>query len=122
MRRDGTGRGPLVPAVLVAGSLAPDMTFCAANVPPGVWSSVRSRTRSPASSRSMCSSPGRWWGCGCRPANRCSRCCPGPRRAGRPRCCAAVCHARVRAVAVGWWYVSAALGALTHVVWDAFTP
>ena len=30
VRADGTGRGPLVPAVLVAGSFAPDMTCAAA--------------------------------------------------------------------------------------------
>ena len=35
-------------------------------------------------------------------------------RCGAPR-------ARTRQSSVGWWYVSAALGALTHVVWDAFT-
>lgn len=35
LRRDGTGRGRLVPAVLVAGSFAPDMPFYAANVLPG---------------------------------------------------------------------------------------
>ncbi len=35
-------------------------------------------------------------------------------RCGAPR-------ARVRPSLVVWWYVSAVLGALTHVVWDAFT-
>ena len=35
-------------------------------------------------------------------------------RCGAPR-------ARLRPSLVPWWYVSAALGALTHVVWDAFT-
>jgi F0F1-type ATP synthase assembly protein I len=35
-------------------------------------------------------------------------------RCGAPR-------ARVRPRTVAWWYASAVLGALTHVVWDAFT-
>ncbi|MER6544262.1 DUF4184 family protein [Streptomyces sp. NPDC001250] len=35
VRRDGSGRGPLIPAVLVAGPFAPDMTFYAASVLPG---------------------------------------------------------------------------------------
>jgi hypothetical protein len=35
-------------------------------------------------------------------------------RCGAPR-------TRVRPSTVAWWYLSAALGALTHVVWDAFT-
>lgn len=35
VRTDGTGRGPLVPAVLVAGSFAPDMTYYAASVVSG---------------------------------------------------------------------------------------
>lgn len=35
-------------------------------------------------------------------------------RCGAPR-------ARVRPALVVWWYASAMLGALTHVVWDAFT-
>ncbi|WP_341845903.1 DUF4184 family protein [Streptomyces incarnatus] len=30
-------------------------------------------------------------------------------------------RARAGAVTVVWWYVSAVPGALTHVVWDAFT-
>lgn len=35
VRRDGTGRGPLVPSLLVAGPFAPDMTYYAASVLPG---------------------------------------------------------------------------------------
>ncbi len=35
VRTDGGGRGPLVPAVLVAGSFAPDMTYYAASAVPG---------------------------------------------------------------------------------------
>ncbi len=35
VRGDGRGRGRLVPAVLVAGSFAPDMTYYAASAVPG---------------------------------------------------------------------------------------
>ncbi len=114
VRTDGTGRGRLVPAALVAGSFAPDMTYYAASVLsgamefgefthsfPGVFTldvlvlslihCIRDRLP-PARQRRVATL---------------SRC-------GAPR-------ARVRPVSVVWWYVSAALGALTHVVWDAFT-
>lgn len=122
VRRDGTGRGPLVPAVLIAGSFAPDMTFYAASVLPGgmefgtvthafagvftvdvliswglvgLWLLVREPLVAllPRSLRG-------------RPAVLL--------RCGAPR-------ARASVAAVSWWYVSAVLGALTHVVWDAFT-
>ena len=122
VRTDGTGRGPLVPAVLVAGSFAPDMTYYAASVLsgamefgdvthsfPGVftvdvltawllvglWLLVREPLVAllPASRRARTAA-----------LTRC----------GTPR-------APVRPSTVAWWYVSAALGALTHVVWDAFT-
>ncbi|MGV4982645.1 DUF4184 family protein [Streptomyces sp. NRAIS4] len=122
VRRDGSGRGPLVPAVLIAGSFAPDMTFYAASVLPGgmefgavthsfagvftvdvliswalvgLWLLVREPL--------LALLPRAWQG---RPALLL--------RCGAPR-------ARVRAVTVMWWYVSAVLGGLTHVVWDAFT-
>jgi hypothetical protein len=122
LRGDGTGRGGLVPAVLVAGTFAPDLTYYAASVLsgamefgdvthsfPGVftvdvliswalvglWLLVREPLVAllPRSKQR-------------RPA--------ALLRCGAPR-------ARVRAATVAWWYVSAALGALTHVVWDAFT-
>lgn len=122
VRADGTGRGSLVPAALVAGSFAPDMTYYAASVLsgamefgefthsfPGVltvdvlvaWSLVGLwlLVREPL----VALLPRAWQG---RVATLL--------RCGAPR-------ARVRPVSVAWWYVSAALGALTHVVWDAFT-
>lgn len=122
VRRDGTGRGPLVPAVLVAGSFAPDMPFYAANILPGgmefgavthafagvvtvdvliAWALVGLwlLVREPL----LALLPRPWQG----------------RPAALLRCGAS--HARVRAATVGWWYVCAVLGALTHVVWDAFT-
>lgn len=122
LRGDGTGRGRLVPAVLVAGSFSPDLTYYAAGVLPGamefgsfthaftgvftvdvlvawilvgVWLGVREPLVAllPAAAQG-------------RPA-RLARC-------GAPR-------QRPRPGPALWWYVSAALGALTHVVWDAFT-
>ncbi|MFJ4520395.1 DUF4184 family protein [Streptomyces sp. NPDC088810] len=122
IRGDGSGRGRLVPAVLVAGSCAPDMPYYAAGVLPGgmefgtvthafagvftvdvliawalagLWLLVREPL--PALL------PRAWQG---RPA--------ALLRCGAPR-------ARVRAASAGRWYGSAVLGALTHVVWDAFT-
>lgn len=126
VRIDGTGRGPLVPSLLVAGSFAPDLTYYAASVVPGamefgdfthsftgvftfdvlvtwalvgVWLVLREPLVALLPRRRQ----GRvaaLVGCG----------------AGRQRL-----RRRLRLSEVLWWYVSAALGALTHVVWDAFT-
>ncbi|MFF8776594.1 DUF4184 family protein [Streptomyces sp. NPDC015140] len=122
VRGDGTGRGRLVPAALVAGSFAPDMTYYAASFLPeamefgdvthsfpgvftvdvavawalvGLWLLVRE----PLVALLPSAHQGR--------VASLSRC-------GAPR-------ARVLPSLVAWWYVSAVLGALTHVVWDAFT-
>jgi hypothetical protein len=122
VRGDGTGRGRLIPAVLVAGSFAPDMTYYAASVLPGAmefgtfthsftgvftfdvlvaWALVGAWLvlREPLVALLPPARQGR-------PA-RLLR-CGAPRR--RPQLSTAL-----------WWYVSAALGALTHVLWDAFT-
>ncbi|WP_030228474.1 DUF4184 family protein [Streptomyces sp. NRRL WC-3626] len=122
VRTDGSGRGPLVPAVLVAGSFAPDMTYYAASVQSGAmefgdvthafrgvftvdvviaWALVGLwlLVREPL----VALLPSAWQG---RTAVLL--------RCGTPR-------ARVRPSLVARWYVSAVLGALTHVVWDAFT-
>ncbi|MEV0635732.1 DUF4184 family protein [Streptomyces sp. NPDC050619] len=122
VRTDGTGRGPLVPAVLVAGSFSPDMTYFAGSVLsgamefgvvthsfPGVftvdvlvaWALVGLwvLVREPLVALLPSARRGR---------------VAALLRCGAPR-------ARVRPFSVLWWYVSAALGALTHVVWDAFT-
>ncbi|MFF4271569.1 DUF4184 family protein [Streptomyces sp. NPDC001536] len=122
LRTDGTGRGSLVPAVLVAGSFAPDMTYFAASALSeamefgsfthsfagvftvdvlvawalvGLWLLIREPLVALLPRRRQA-----------RPA--------ALLRCGAPR-------ARVRPSLVARWYVSAALGALTHVVWDAFT-
>ncbi|MET9968115.1 DUF4184 family protein [Streptomyces sp. NPDC006356] len=122
VRTDGTGRGALVPAALVAGSFSPDMTYYVASVLPeamefgdvthsfpgvftvdvvvawalvGLWLLLREPL--------VALLPVRRQG---RPATLL--------RCGAPR-------ARVRPSLAARWYVSAALGALTHVVWDAFT-
>ncbi|MCH0562744.1 DUF4184 family protein [Streptomyces sp. MUM 2J] len=118
VRTDGTGRGRLVPAVLAAGSFAPGMTYYAAGAVSGATGPLGSPTPSRGSSPSTSSSPGRWWVCGCRCASRWWRCC---RRGAGRRCCAAgPAHAGTarRGAVVD---VSAALGASTRVVWDAFT-
>ncbi|MFD3826871.1 DUF4184 family protein, partial [Streptomyces sp. NPDC058625] len=122
VRTDGTGRGPLIPAVLVAGSLAPDLTYYAASVLsgamrfgdvthsfPGVltvdvciaWALVGLwlLVREPLVALLPRSRQGRT---------------AALLRCGTPR-------ARVRASLAARWYVSAVLGALTHVVWDEFT-
>ncbi|MCX4880069.1 DUF4184 family protein [Streptomyces sp. NBC_00847] len=122
VRADGTGRGRLIPAVLAAGSFAPDMTYYAASAVsgamefgdvthsfPGVftvdvlvaWALVGLwlLLREPL----VALLPRAWQ----------------PRPAALLHCGAP--RARVRPSLVARWYASAALGALTHVVWDAFT-
>ncbi|MEU5392807.1 DUF4184 family protein [Streptomyces tibetensis] len=122
VRTDGTGRGPLVPAVLVAGSFAPDMTYYAASVFsgamefgdvthgfPGVltvdvliaWALVGLwlLLREPLVALLPRARQGR---------------VAALLRCGAPR-------ARVRPSLVARWYGSAVLGAATHVIWDAFT-
>ncbi|MFF7180479.1 DUF4184 family protein [Streptomyces sp. NPDC008121] len=122
IRRDGAGRGRLVASALVAGSFAPDMTYFAATAVPeamefgdithgplgiltadvliaallvAVWLMVREPLMAllPAGRRAGVYAfvRGRPW------------------RGRRPVPLAA------------WFYVSAALGASTHVVWDSFT-
>ncbi|SEQ53279.1 protein of unknown function [Streptomyces sp. yr375] len=122
VRADGTGRGPLVPAVLVAGSFAPDMTYYAASVLSGAME-FGDVTHSFAGVFTVdvlvaWALVGLWLLVreplvALLPRTRQGR-TAALTRCGAPR-------ARVRPSVVLWWYVSAALGALTHVVWDAFT-
>jgi hypothetical protein len=122
LRGDGSGRGRLVPAALVAGSFAPDMTYYAASVVPGAmefgdfthsftgvftfdvlvaWALVGAWLilREPLVALLPRTRQGR--------PSALLRC-------GSPR-------GQARSSAAAWWYASAVLGALTHVVWDAFT-
>ncbi|MFF3738404.1 DUF4184 family protein [Streptomyces sp. NPDC002566] len=122
VRIDGSGRGPLVPAVLVAGSFAPDMTYYAASVLDGAmefgdvthsflgvftvdvvvsWALVALwlLVREPLVALLPRARQGR--------TAALTRC-------GAPR-------ARVAPAVLLRWYASAVLGSLTHVVWDAFT-
>ncbi|MFD3522962.1 DUF4184 family protein [Streptomyces sp. NPDC058653] len=122
IRRDGTSRGPLLASALVAGSMAPDMTYFAATAVPeamefgevthgplgvftvdvliagalvGLWLMLREPV--------LALLPTSWQG-------RAYAFVRGPDRRGEPRSSLA---AR--------FYLSAVLGAATHVVWDAFT-
>jgi hypothetical protein len=122
LRTDGTGRGPLVPAVLVAGSFSPDMTYYAASVLSGAMEFGDVTHSFPGvftvDVLTAWALVGLWL------FVREPLVALLPRaRQGRPaallRCGAR--RARVRPSSVVRWYVSAALGALTHVVWDAFT-
>jgi hypothetical protein len=122
VRADGAGRGRLVPAVLVAGSFAPDMTYYAASVLSGAME-FGDVTHSFAGVFTV-DVPVAWVLVGLwllvreplvalLPRDRQGR-TAALTRCGAPR-------ARVGPSVVLWWYVSAVLGALTHVVWDAFT-
>jgi len=122
IRRDGTARGPLFASALVLGSFAPDMTYFAASVLPNamefgavthgplgvltvdvaitaalvaLWLLVRDPL--------VALLPGAWQG-------RAHALLRGRPAAGRPPLVTAL-----------WFYVSAVIGASTHVVWDAFT-
>ncbi|KUM81992.1 DUF4184 family protein [Streptomyces curacoi] len=122
VRTDGTGRGTLVPTVLVAGSFSPDMTYYAASALPGAME-FGEVTHSFAGVFTVdvvvtWALVGLWLLLreplvALLPVRR------QPRVATLLRCGAP--RARVRLSPAVRWYVSAALGALTHVVWDAFT-
>ncbi|MFI9624171.1 DUF4184 family protein [Streptomyces sp. NPDC052042] len=124
IRRDGTGRGPLFPSALVAGSFAPDLTYFADSAVPGamefgevthsaggvvtidvlftaaavgLWLLLRDPL--------VALLPGAWRG-------RAHAFLRGRRASGT----------KVRLLRDGAWFaLSAVIGAATHVVWDAFT-
>ena len=127
IRRDGTGRGPLLASALVAGSFAPDLTYFADSVVPGamefgevthaVWGvftvdvlitalalALWLLLRDPLVALLPERSRGRvhTWLRGGRPATS-----PG--------------RWALRGRDVAWFAVSAVIGSATHVVWDAFT-
>ncbi|GHH02755.1 DUF4184 family protein [Streptomyces lanatus] len=122
VRTDGTGRGMLVPAVLLAGSFAPDMTYYAASVLPGAME-FGDVTHSFAGVFTVdvvitWTLVGLWLLLreplvALLPVRRQARVAT-LLRCGAPR-------ARVRPSVAARWYASAVLGGLTHVVWDAFT-
>ncbi|MFJ4833872.1 DUF4184 family protein [Streptomyces sp. NPDC088747] len=122
VRGDGSGRGRLVPAVLVAGSFAPDLTYYAANVVPGAMefgafthSFTGVLTFDVLAAWALVGA----WLVAREPLVALLPRARQGRVAGQLRCGAA--RARPRPSTAAWWYLSAALGALTHVVWDAFT-
>ncbi|MEU3819919.1 DUF4184 family protein [Streptomyces sp. NPDC030392] len=122
IRRSGAARGPLVASALVMGSMSPDMTYFADSVVPGAMT-FGDVTHSPLGVLAVdplvtalltalwlmvreplvALLPGRWRG-------RVYAVLRGrPWRERRPW-----------ALAV-WFYLSAVVGAATHVVWDLFT-
>ncbi|MEV0226590.1 DUF4184 family protein [Streptomyces sp. NPDC050704] len=122
LRTDGTGRGRLVPAVLVAGSFAPDMTYYAASVLPAAME-FGEFTHSFTGVLTVDVLVA-WALVGAWLVLREPLVALLPR--GRQGRIGALLHcgsprARFRPLLALWWYVSAVLGALTHVVLDAFT-
>jgi hypothetical protein len=122
VRTDGSGRGRLVPAVLVAGSFAPDMTYYAASALPGAMEFGKVTHSFPGVFTVDVAVA--WVLTGLWLLAREPLVALLPRaRQGRAavllRCGAS--YARATPGRAGWWYASAALGSLTHVVWDAFT-
>ncbi|MFI1000985.1 DUF4184 family protein [Streptomyces galbus] len=122
VRADGTGRAGLVPAVLVAGSFAPDMTYYAASAVPGgmEFGAVTHSLPGVVTIDVLIA----WLLVGLWLLVREPLVALLPRaRQGRPaaltRCGAP--RARVRPALLLRWYGCAVLGALTHVFWDAFT-
>ncbi|MGP3981390.1 DUF4184 family protein [Streptomyces sp. KR80] len=122
LRRDGTARGPLVTSALVAGSFSPDMTYFADTVLPGamLYGDV---THSPAGVLTVdvvvtAALVGCWL------------VLREPLVALLPRAWQGRAYGLVRgqswrdraiAPLAFWFWVSAVLGAATHMVWDAFT-
>lgn len=122
VRGDGSGRGRLVPAVLVAGSFAPDMTYYAASVLSGAMefgAFTHSFTGVFTFDVLVAWALVGAWLVLREPLVALLPRARQRRVAGLLRCGAA--RERLCPSVVLRWYASAALGALTHVVWDAFT-
>ncbi|MEU8570082.1 DUF4184 family protein [Streptomyces pathocidini] len=122
IRGDGTGRGPLVASALVAGSFAPDLTYFADSVVPGAME-FGAFTHAPLGVLTVdplvaALSVGAWL------LLREPLLALVP-RAWRGRAYGLVrgrpWHGRAVPPLLGWFWLSAVLGAVTHVVWDAFT-
>ncbi|GAA2430568.1 DUF4184 family protein [Streptomyces macrosporus] len=122
IRADGTGRGPLVASALVAGTLAPDMTYYAASAVPAAMR-LGDLTHAPVGVVTVdvviaAALVGAWLLLreplvALVPASRRGRAYALTR--GRPW------RGRPLAGLVAWGCASAALGAATHVFWDSFT-
>ncbi|MEJ8656541.1 DUF4184 family protein [Streptomyces sp. MS1.AVA.4] len=122
IRRNGTARGPLFASALVAGSFAPDMTYFAASVRPEAME-LGGMTHGPLGVLTVDAAitavlVGLWL------------MVREPLLALLPRGRQGQVHAVLRGrpwgdrpplVAVLWLYVSAVIGATTHIVWDSFT-
>ncbi|MBM9622193.1 DUF4184 family protein [Streptomyces zhihengii] len=122
VRRDGTARGPLLASALVLGSLAPDMTYFAASFVPGAME-FGTVTHGPLGVLTVDVAVtallvALWL------------LVRDPLVALLPRTWRGRVHPVLRGSAWGtrplpavvfWFWVSAVLGATTHVVWDAFT-
>jgi hypothetical protein len=122
LRGDGRGRGPLVPAVLVAGSFAPDMTYYAASAVPGAMEFGEVTHSFPGvftvDVLITWATVGLWLLLR-EPLVALLPRARQPRTATLLRC--GTPRARATPSLAARWYASAVLGGLTHVVWDAFT-
>ncbi|MER5401516.1 DUF4184 family protein [Streptomyces sp. NPDC002599] len=122
IRGNGNGRGRLVPAVLVAGSFAPDLTYYAASVVPGAMefgTFTHAFTGVFTVDVLIAWTLAGAWLVLREPLVALMPAARQGRTAQLLRCGAA--REPVRAPTVLRWYASAVLGSLTHVVWDAFT-
>ncbi|MBK3581377.1 DUF4184 family protein, partial [Streptomyces sp. MBT65] len=122
VRGDGRGRGLLVPAVLVAGSFAPDMTYYAASAVPGAMEFGKVTHSFPGvltiDVLITWATVGLWLLLR-EPLVALLPRARQPRTATLLRC--GTPRARATPSLAARWYASAVLGGLTHVVWDAFT-
>nr|WSY55685.1 DUF4184 family protein [Streptomyces sp. NBC_00886] len=122
VRGDGRGRGPLVPAVLMAGSFAPDMTYYAASAVPGAMEFGNVTHSLPGvftvDVLIAWATVGLWLLLR-EPLVALLPRARQPRTATLLRC--GTPRARATRSLVARWYASAVLGGLTHVGWDAFT-
>ncbi|MER6205172.1 DUF4184 family protein [Streptomyces sp. NPDC001642] len=122
VRGDGRGRGRLVPAVLVAGSFAPDMTYYAASAVPGAMEFGEVTHSFPGVFTvdvAITWTTVALWLLLREPLVALLPRTRQPRPATLLRC--GTPRARATPSLAVRWYVSAVLGALTHIVWDAFT-
>ncbi|MCB5907189.1 DUF4184 family protein [Streptomyces pinistramenti] len=125
LHRTGTARGPLIAAALVAGSFAPDLTYFADSVIPGAMRFGEVTHSLPGvltvDVLITAALTGGWLLVreplvALLPRHRQDRVYAVVRgRPLRPR------GPRELAASACWFFVSAVIGAATHVVWDAFT-